>query len=115
MRIANEEVFGPVVVVIPYGSVDEAVSIANDSIYGLHGGVYTSQPTAGIEVARRLITGTVSVNSFTLNSDAPFGGRKCSGYGREFGPEGIAEYLEYKTINVPASVIDEEASAYSLT
>lgn len=106
MRVAREEIFGPVVMVIPYDSVDEAVAIANDSIYGLHGGVYTTDPEAGIDVARRLITGAVSVNSFTLNSDAPFGGRKCSGYGREFGPEGIAEYLEYKTINVPDSVID---------
>jgi aldehyde dehydrogenase (NAD+) len=107
MRIAREEVFGPVAVVIPYDDVDEAVAIANDSPYGLHGGVYTSDPHAGVDVARRLITGTVSVNSFTLNSDAPFGGRKCSGYGTEFGPEGIAEYLEYKTINVPRSVVGE--------
>jgi acyl-CoA reductase-like NAD-dependent aldehyde dehydrogenase len=111
MRVAREEIFGPVVVVIPYDSVDEAVAIANDSIYGLHGGVYTSDPKTGVDVARRLITGAVSVNSFTLNSDAPFGGRKCSGYGREFGPEGIAEYLEYKTINVPEFVIDQVPSA----
>jgi aldehyde dehydrogenase (NAD+) len=107
MRVAREEIFGPVVVVIPYDDVDEAVAMANDSAYGLHGGVYTSNPQVGVEVARRLITGTVSVNSFTLNSDAPFGGRKSSGYGREFGPEGIAEYLEYKTINVPRSVVGE--------
>jgi aldehyde dehydrogenase (NAD+) len=107
MRVAREEIFGPVVVVIPYNDVDEALAMANDSAYGLHGGVYTSDPRAGVEIARRLITGTVSVNSFTLNSDAPFGGRKSSGYGREFGPEGIAEYLEYKTINVPQSVVGE--------
>jgi aldehyde dehydrogenase (NAD+) len=107
MRVAREEIFGPVVVVIPYDDVDEAIAVANDSPYGLHGGVYTSDPQAGVEVARRLITGTVSVNSFTLNSDAPFGGRKSSGYGREFGPEGIAAYLEHKTINVPRSVVGE--------
>jgi betaine-aldehyde dehydrogenase len=107
MRVAREEIFGPVVVVIPYDDVDEAIAVANDSPYGLHGGVYTSDPETGVEVARRLITGTVSVNSFTLNSDAPFGGRKSSGYGREFGPEGIAAYLEHKTINVPRSVVHE--------
>jgi aldehyde dehydrogenase (NAD+) len=110
MRIAREEIFGPVVVVIPYDDVDEAIAVANDSPYGLHGGVYTSDPDAGVEVAKRLVTGTVSVNSFTLNSDAPFGGRKNSGYGREFGPEGIAAYLEHKTINVPRSVVDEAKS-----
>ena len=113
MRIAREEVFGPVAVVIPYDDVDEAVAIANDSPYGLHGGVYTSDPQVGVDVARRLITGTVSVNSFTLNSDAPFGGRKSSGYGREFGPEGIAEYLEYKTINVPRSVGEATHAAHA--
>jgi acyl-CoA reductase-like NAD-dependent aldehyde dehydrogenase len=110
MRVAREEIFGPVVVVIPYDDVDEAIAVANDSPYGLHGGVYTSDPETGVEVARRLITGTVSVNSFTLNSDAPFGGRKSSGYGREFGPEGIAAYLEHKTINVPRSVVSGTGS-----
>jgi betaine-aldehyde dehydrogenase len=112
MRVAREEIFGPVVVVIPYDGVDEAIALANDSPYGLHGGVYTSDPQTGVEVAKRLITGTVSVNSFTLNSDAPFGGRKSSGYGREFGPEGIATYLEHKTINIPRSLVDE-AGAHS--
>jgi aldehyde dehydrogenase (NAD+) len=110
MRVAREEIFGPVAVIIPYDDVDDAVAVANDSPYGLHGGVYTTDPQAGVEVARRLITGTVSVNSFTLNSDAPFGGRKSSGYGREFGPEGIAAYLEHKTINVPRSVIGADRS-----
>ncbi|ORA11959.1 aldehyde dehydrogenase [Mycobacterium arosiense] len=113
MRIAREEIFGPVAVVIPYEDVDQAIAIANDSPYGLHGGVYTSDPDAGVAVARRIVTGSVSVNSFTLNSDAPFGGRKSSGYGREFGPEGIAEYLEYKTINVPAVVGEAAYGAHA--
>ena len=104
MTIAREEIFGPVVCVIPYGDLDEAVAIANDTPYGLHGGVFTADPTRGVDVARRLETGTVSVNSFTINTDAPFGGRKCSGIGRENGPEGIGAFLEYKTINVAEDV-----------
>jgi acyl-CoA reductase-like NAD-dependent aldehyde dehydrogenase len=106
MTIAQEEIFGPVVVLIPYEDEDHAIALANDSPYGLHGGVFTGDPEHGVEVARRVVTGTVSVNSFTINSDAPFGGRKCSGLGREFGPEGIGSYLEFKTINVPASVAE---------
>ena len=104
MDIAQEEIFGPVVCIIPYDQVEEAVAIANDSQYGLHGGVFTSDPRRGVDVARRLVTGTVSVNSFTINTDAPFGGRKCSGIGRENGPEGIGAFLEYKTINVTEDV-----------
>jgi betaine-aldehyde dehydrogenase len=104
MTIAQEEIFGPVVCVIPYDNIDEAVAIANDTVYGLHGGVFTSDPGRGVEIARRLVTGTVSVNSCTINTDAPFGGRKCSGIGRENGPEGIGAFLEYKTINVNEDV-----------
>jgi aldehyde dehydrogenase (NAD+) len=104
MAIAREEIFGPVVCVLPYDEVDEAIAIANDTPYGLHGGVFTSDPLQGVQVARRLVTGTVSVNSFTINTDAPFGGRKCSGIGRENGPEGISTFLEYKTINVTEDV-----------
>jgi betaine-aldehyde dehydrogenase len=104
MRVVREEIFGPVVSVLRYENLEEAIAIANDSAYGLHGGVYTADPEQGVALARRLVTGSVSVNSFTLNHDAPFGGRKDSGIGREFGPEGIASFLEYKTINVPAEV-----------
>jgi betaine-aldehyde dehydrogenase len=103
-RVAQEEIFGPVALVLTYDDVDEAVTIANDSPYGLHGGVFTSDEDRGVEIARRLVTGTVSINSFTMNSDAPFGGRKSSGFGREFGPEGIGSFLDYKTINVSESL-----------
>jgi aldehyde dehydrogenase (NAD+) len=98
MRIAREEIFGPVVVVIPYESEDEAVAIANDSPYGLNGGVWTADREHGMEVARRIRTGAVSVNGAPPSFDAPFGGYKQSGIGREFAGPGLEEYLEYKTI-----------------
>lgn len=103
MRIAREEIFGPVVAVIPYTDVDDAVRIANDSDYGLSGSVWTADVDAGIDVARRVRTGTYTVNGFAMEWSAPFGGFKNSGVGRELGPEGLAEYLEDKTINLPAS------------
>jgi betaine-aldehyde dehydrogenase len=78
--------------------------MANDSPYGLHGAVFSTDAKRAVSVAERLVTGAVSVNTFALNSDAPFGGRKASGIGREFGPEGIASFLEYKTINVSEEV-----------
>ena len=81
-----------------FADVSNSMTIAQEEIFG--------PVEHGVEVARRVVTGTVSVNSFTINSDAPFGGRKCSGLGREFGPEGIGSYLEFKTINVPASVAE---------
>lgn len=101
MRIAQEEIFGPVLVVIPYDSVDDAVRIANDSVYGLSGSVWTSDIDRGLAIARRVRTGTYTVNGFTLEFSAPFGGYKCSGIGRELGPEGLHEYLEAKSINLP--------------
>jgi betaine-aldehyde dehydrogenase len=100
MRIAREEIFGPVVCVLRYGSVDEAVAIANDSDYGLHGAVFTTDPVRAADVARRVRTGTFSVNSFTYNTEAPFGGVKCSGVGRDTGPEAIESYYELKTVNL---------------
>jgi acyl-CoA reductase-like NAD-dependent aldehyde dehydrogenase len=100
MTIAREEVFGPVVSVLSYDTVDEAVAMANDSPYGLHGAVFSSDIDRAISISERLVTGTVSVNAFVLNPDAPFGGRKASGIGREFGPEGLGSFLEYKSINV---------------
>ena len=100
--LAQEEVFGPVVAVIPYDSPDEAVKIANNSAYGLSGSVFTSDVAAGIDIARRVRTGTYTVNGFTLEFGAPFGGYKNSGIGRELGPEGLAAYLESKSINLPA-------------
>jgi aldehyde dehydrogenase (NAD+) len=101
MRIAREEIFGPVVAVIPYDDEDDAIRIANDSDYGLAGSVWTSDPQHGIDVARKVRTGTYAVNMYLMDFVAPFGGYKSSGIGREFGKEGLEEYLEYKSI-VPA-------------
>jgi acyl-CoA reductase-like NAD-dependent aldehyde dehydrogenase len=102
MRVAREEIFGPVVCLLPYGDEEEAVAIANDSEYGLSGSVWTSDVERGIAVARRVRTGTYCVNTFSLDMRGPFGGFKRSGIGREFGLEGYSSYLEYKTIHLPA-------------
>jgi aldehyde dehydrogenase (NAD+) len=101
MRIAQEEIFGPVLSLIRYRDVDEAVAIANDSSYGLSGSVWTEDNDAGLNVARRIRTGTYNVNTFTLDNCAPFGGYKDSGLGRELGPEGLAAYVEYQSVNMP--------------
>jgi aldehyde dehydrogenase (NAD+) len=101
MRIAREEIFGPVVAIIPYDNEDDAVRIANDSDYGLSGTVWTADVEHGVAIARRVRTGTYTVNGFAMEFSAPFGGFKCSGLGRELGPEGLAAYLEAKTINLP--------------
>ncbi|WP_395659315.1 aldehyde dehydrogenase [Nocardioides sp.] len=101
MRIAQEEIFGPVLSVIPYDDVDDAVRIANDSEYGLAGTVWTGDVDAGLDVARRVRTGTYGVNTYTMDFAAPFGGYKSSGIGREFGPEGLAHYTELKSIYKP--------------
>ena len=97
MRIAQEEIFGPVLVVLPYKDVEEAVSIANDSIYGLAGGVFGPEKEAN-EVARQMKTGTVYVNAGQWDVASPFGGYRQSGLGREGGVEGYEEFLEVKTI-----------------
>ena len=101
MRIAQEEIFGPVVSVIEYDGVEEAVRIANDSDYGLAGTVWTADVEAGLEVARGVRTGTYGINTYTMDFAAPFGGFKASGLGREFGPEGLAQYTETKSIYTP--------------
>jgi aldehyde dehydrogenase (NAD+) len=98
MRIAQEEIFGPVLAVIAYDDVDDAVRIANESDYGLAGSVWTSDSDAGMDVARRVRTGTYGVNQYLMDFAAPFGGFKASGIGREFGPEGLTHYLELKSI-----------------
>ncbi|MEV7320541.1 aldehyde dehydrogenase [Streptomyces sp. NPDC093970] len=100
MRIAREEIFGPVLVVIPYDDEDEAVRIANDSEYGLSGGVWSADEARALEVARRLRTGTVGVNGASVSFDGPFGGYKASGIGREYGAVGLAQYVEHKTVTV---------------
>jgi aldehyde dehydrogenase (NAD+) len=102
MTIAQEEIFGPVLAVLPYDDPDDAVRIANDSDYGLSGSVWTSDVEAGIDVARKVRTGTYGINQFgTLDMRNPFGGFKSSGVGRELGPEGLSAYLETKSIVLP--------------
>lgn len=101
MTIAREEIFGPVLAVIAYQDEEHAVRIANDSVYGLSAGVWSANPERALAVARRLRTGTVNVNGGNFYSaDAPFGGYKQSGLGREMGREGFEEYLETKTIAI---------------
>ncbi|QUH03563.1 aldehyde dehydrogenase [Saccharopolyspora erythraea] len=96
--LAREEVFGPVLAVIPYDGEDEAVEIANDSEYGLAGSVWTSDDERGLDICRRVRTGTIGINYYSLDFGAPFGGVKQSGVGRELGPEAVDGYLEYKSI-----------------
>ena len=103
MTIAQEEIFGPVLVVIPYEDEEDAIRIANDSVYGLSGGISSASTERALNVARRIRTGTLNINGgIFLGPDAPFGGYKQSGVGREMGPEGIEEYLETKTVAIPA-------------
>jgi acyl-CoA reductase-like NAD-dependent aldehyde dehydrogenase len=100
MTIAQEEIFGPVLSIIPYDSEDDAVRIANDSVYGLAGGVWSGDPERAQRVARRIRTGQVEINGATFNPLAPFGGYKQSGHGRELGRFGLEEYLEVKAIQL---------------
>jgi aldehyde dehydrogenase (NAD+) len=96
--IAREEIFGPVLSVIPYDGVENAIAIANDSDFGLGGSVWTSDAERGKDVARRVQTGSIGINHFTLDPAAPFGGVKASGLGRELGPEGLTAYLQLQSI-----------------
>ena len=101
MRIAQEEIFGPVLVIEPYDDsegVEDAVRIANDTTYGLAGGVFGTDPDAAMKVARRIRAGQVEVNGGSFNPFAPFGGYKQSGIGRELGSHGLDEYLETKAV-----------------
>ena len=102
MRIAREEIFGPVLVMIPYDTVDEAVAIANDSPYGLHGALFTHDTERAYALARQLRTGSVGLNGNTMDLTMPFGGWKQSGIGREGGLEGLAGFFEEKTIYLPS-------------
>ncbi|QNG21518.1 aldehyde dehydrogenase [Rhodococcus triatomae] len=101
MTIAQEEIFGPVLSVIPYDSEDEAVKIANDSDYGLAGSVFTTDVEHGVEVAKRIRTGTYAINWYAFDPGSPFGGYKNSGIGRENGPEGLESFCETKSILMP--------------
>ena len=100
MTIAQEEIFGPVLAIIPYGSEDEAVEIANNTVYGLAGGVWSGDPERAKQVARRIRTGQVEINGAAFNPVAPFGGFKQSGHGRELGKFGLDEFLEVKAIQL---------------
>jgi acyl-CoA reductase-like NAD-dependent aldehyde dehydrogenase len=101
MTIAREEIFGPVLTVIPYVGVDDAIAIANDSDYGLAGSVFTADPERGLAVAGAVRTGTFGVNQgYPMDPFAPFGGVKASGYGRELGREGIDGYTDTKSIAI---------------
>jgi aldehyde dehydrogenase (NAD+) len=99
MTIAREEIFGPVLSIIPYDSVDDAVAIANDTVYGLHAGVFGPDNDAAVAVAKRLQAGQVDINGQKFNPLAPFGGYKQSGNGRELGTFGLEEFLETKALN----------------
>ena len=100
-KVAQEEIFGPVLVVIKYKNIDDAIRMANDSIYGLGGAVWSKDKDKATVVAKQMRTGTVWINDYHLLSvAAPFGGYKQSGIGREFGLEGILEYTEVKHVHV---------------
>lgn len=98
MRIAQEEIFGPVLAVIPYDGEEEALAIANDSEFGLAGGVWSADEERAVAFARQIRTGQVDINGAAFNPAGPFGGFKKSGYGREFGSHGIREFLNYQSI-----------------
>jgi aldehyde dehydrogenase (NAD+) len=98
MRIAREEIFGPVLTVLRYRDEEDAVRIANESDYGLAGSVWTADIAHGMEIAASVRTGTYGINMYTLDIGTPFGGFKQSGIGREFGPEGLDEYVELQSV-----------------
>lgn len=103
MRIAREEIFGPVLVVIPFEDDEDAIRIANDSEYGLGGAVFSGDTERALRIAKRIRAGAISVNGgMSITGDLPFGGYKASGMGREWGREGIEEFLEIKAIGVRA-------------
>jgi len=102
-RVAQEEIFGPVLVVIPHDGDEDAVALANDSAYGLSGSVWSADRERAVGVADRIRTGTIGINGgLWYSPDMPFGGYKQSGVGRESGVAGFEEYLETKSIAEPA-------------
>jgi aldehyde dehydrogenase (NAD+) len=100
MTIAREEIFGPVLSILPYADEDEAVEIANDTDYGLAGAVWSADQERAVAVARRMRTGQVDVNGGRFNPLAPFGGYKQSGNGRELGRYGLQEFCEVKSLQL---------------
>ena len=101
MTIAQEEIFGPVLTILPYDGEDDAVRIANDTIYGLGGAIWSKDLDRAKRVARRVRTAQLDINGAPFNPRAPFGGCKQSGTGRELGPYGLEEYLEPKALQLP--------------
>lgn len=98
MRIAREEIFGPVLSILPYDTEDDAVEIANDTEYGLAGAVWSADHDRALRIARRMRTGAVDINGSYFNMLAPFGGYKQSGNGRELGLYGLLEFYELKSV-----------------
>ena len=98
MTIFREEIFGPVLSITTYDSEEEAIALANDSEYGLSGGVWSGNEERALQFARKMRTGQVSINGGAFNISAPFGGYKLSGNGRELGIHGLEEFLEVKAI-----------------
>jgi succinate-semialdehyde dehydrogenase/glutarate-semialdehyde dehydrogenase len=123
MRLYSEETFGPVVALYPYGTVDEAVSMANDTRYGLNASVWSRNRRGAIEVAKRIRAGTVNINEvYAARTAAPIGGMKESGFGRRHGLDGILKYTEAQTVAVqrwlalaPPRIFPEQTYARLLT
>ena len=101
MKIVREEIFGPVLVIQAYDDEDEAVRLANDTVYGLNAGVFFDNEDRAIAVARRIRAGQVQINDGAFNIQAPFGGYGQSGNGREFGASGLGEFLQTKSMQLP--------------
>ena len=100
MSIAQEEIFGPVLSIIPYDTEEEAIAIANDSPFGLSGAVWAADVETAKQAARKIRTGQITINGGAFNIAAPFGGYKQSGNGRELGVEGLHEFVEIKALQL---------------
>ncbi|MFF0494009.1 aldehyde dehydrogenase [Nocardia sp. NPDC004068] len=107
MRIAREEIFGPVLSILEYDTEEQAIDIANDSSYGLNGAIFTADPGRAVQIAERIRTGTVEINGNPVGLAAPVGGVKDSGVGRELGPEGFDEFIEFKSVGLPRDLAME--------
>ena len=109
MTIAQEEIFGPVLCIIPYDTEDDAIRIANDSVYGLAGSVWTTDVPHGVEISRKIHTGTYGINWYAFDPGSPFGGYKNSGIGRENGPEGVEHFCQLKSVLLPMGYSQDSA------
>ena len=102
-RVVQEEIFGPVLVIVPYDTLDEGIAIANDSEFGLSGAVWAADVREAVRSAKRIRTGQVAINGGRFNAHAPFGGFKTSGVGRELGHHGLLEYFELQSLQFPSA------------